>query len=100
MRNILEKIPLRNLTWLLSIWLGSMMMYHSYGALFGDMEGFIGYLKGLGFPLAVPLAYLAKGSEFFAPGTQDQGDKNGKFVGRDAIACDAGSLFAGPEEVP
>ena len=69
MKRLLEKIPTRDLTWILRIWLGSMMIYHSYWAFFdeGGLTGFAGYLVKNGFPesLSFGLAILSKGIEFF-----------------------------------
>ena len=69
MKRLFDKIPTRDLTWVLRIWLGSMMIYHSYWAFFdeGGLTGFAGYLVKNGFPepLSFGLAVLSKGFEFF-----------------------------------
>jgi putative oxidoreductase len=53
---------------LLRLWLGGMMIFHSYDKLFNAkvMNGFANGLEAkLGLPLPEVMAYLAKGSEFF-----------------------------------
>jgi putative oxidoreductase len=56
-----------SLLFCLRLWLGFMMMMHSYEDLFVEgIDGFSKYVRDkLGFPAPTLLAYLAKGSEFF-----------------------------------
>ncbi len=49
---------------LLRIWLGSMMIYHGWGKVFGDMERFAGKIAELGLPLPELMAWSAALSEF------------------------------------
>ena len=66
MISILNKDFASSSLFILRIWLGCMMMYHSYWAFTEGIDGFAGYLGDkLGFPAPVLFAYLAKGSEFF-----------------------------------
>ncbi|MDJ0646461.1 MAG: DoxX family protein [Flavobacteriaceae bacterium] len=54
-----------NVIWLIRYWLGIMMIYHSYTALFaGGISGFSEYLNSLNIPFSNVMAYIAKSSEF------------------------------------
>lgn len=68
-KNLIAKIPVIDLVWILRYWLGVMMIYHSYWAFFdeGGLSGFAGYLVKNGFPesLSYGLAVVSKGIEFF-----------------------------------
>ena len=65
----MQKLPNKDVTYLLRYWLGGMMIYHSYWVFFDDggLVGFAGYLVKNGFPesLSYILALLSKGIEFF-----------------------------------
>ena len=66
MKQIINRIPYRNINWLLNIWLGIMMMYHSYDILFfGGMEDFTQFIDSLGIPFPEVMAPIAKCGEFF-----------------------------------
>ena len=66
MKKIINKIPYKNISWLLSIWLGVMMMYHSYETLFfGGLSNFAGYLESMGIPFPKVMSPIAKMGEFF-----------------------------------
>ncbi len=49
---------------LLRLWLGSMMIFHGYKKVFGNMERFVGGVADLGFPFPEFFAYAAAFSEF------------------------------------
>jgi len=49
---------------LLRLWLGSMMMYHGWGKVFGNIEGFAKAVDELGFPMPEFFAWAAALSEF------------------------------------
>lgn len=69
MKKYLDKLPVKDLTFVLRYWLGAMMIYHSYWAFFdeGGLGGFAEYLVKSGFPesLSFALAIISKGIEFF-----------------------------------
>ena len=65
MKELLTKPFTPSLLSILRIWLGFMMMRHSYEPLlFEGVEGFARYVGELGFPAPMLFAYLAKGGEF------------------------------------
>lgn len=49
---------------LLRLWLGSMMIYHGYGKVFGDNAKFVSGVADMGFPAPEVFAWLAAWSEF------------------------------------
>ena len=66
LKRILDFLPYRDVKWLLTLWLGSMMMFHSYETLFfGGLQDFAAYLKQLGIPFPEFLSPVAKCAEFF-----------------------------------
>ena len=66
MKRIFHKLPNKDVSWLLSIWLGAMMLFHSYETLFfGGLTGFAGYLESIGIPFPKIMSPIAKTGEFF-----------------------------------
>jgi putative oxidoreductase len=64
MSNLQEKLTAIGLLWLRTL-LGLGLIYHGYGKIFGgQMEGFIGFVGKLGFPLPFLFGWLAALSEF------------------------------------
>ena len=49
---------------LLRLWLGAMMIYHGYGKVFGNIDGFTQGVANMGFPLPELFAWGAALSEF------------------------------------
>ena len=49
---------------LLRLWLGSMMIYHGWGKVFGNIDGFAAGVANMGFPMPELFAWAAALSEF------------------------------------